>query len=474
MAKVLTPDICVIGAGSGGLSVAAAAAAFGVKVVLVEKGRMGGDCLNYGCVPSKALIAAAKHADAMRSGEKFGIGKVEPEIDFKAVMRHVRRVIAAIAPTDSIERFTALGVTVVQAEARFASRRTLIAGDTEIRARRYVLATGSSPFVPPIPGLDGIGYLTNETVFALNRRPGHLIIIGGGPIGMELAQAFRRLGSQVTVIEAATVLARDDPEMVAVAVRKLRSEGVTLRERTRVASVERRGKTSVKVLVDTPDGPDEIDGSHLLIAAGRVPNTEGLDLKKARIALDGKAIDVSDMMRTTNRRVYAIGDVVGAPQFTHRANYHAGLVLRALLFRLPAKDRAIIPRATFTDPELAHVGLTEAQATRRHGKPRILRWPYAENDRAQAEQKTEGHIKLVASRKGAILGVTIAGANASELIGTWALAMSKGLTLKDMASTIPPYPTMSEIGKRAAITYFAAKVRKPLVRGLVRFLQLFG
>ena len=190
MAKVLTPDICVIGAGSGGLSVAAAAAAFGVNVVLVEKGRMGGDCLNYGCVPSKALIAAARHADAMRSGEKFGIGVVEPEIDFKAVMRHVRKVIAEIAPTDSVERFAALGVTVIKAEARFTSRRTLIAGDTEIRARRYVLATGSSPFVPAIPGLDGIGYLTNETVFDLNRRPGHLIIIGGGPVGSNWRRPF--------------------------------------------------------------------------------------------------------------------------------------------------------------------------------------------------------------------------------------------------------------------------------------------
>ena len=276
------------------------------------------------------------------------------------------------------------------------------------------------------------------------------------------------------MIEAATVLSRDDPEMVSVVVRKLRAEGVIIREHTKVTSVERRGKTSVKVLVETPTGPDEIDGSHLLIAAGRVPNTEGLDLKKARVALDDKAVDVSAMLRTTNRRIYAIGDVTGAPQFTHMANYHAGLVLRALLFRLPAKDRAIVPYAIFTDPELAHVGLTEAQALKRYRKVRILRWPYAENDRAQAERKTEGHIKLVAGRKGNILGVTIAGANASEMIGIWALALSKGLGLRDMASTIPPYPTMGEIGKRAAITYFAAMAQKPLVRGLVRLLQLFG
>ncbi len=474
MTTLLTPDICVIGAGSGGLSVAAAAAAFGVRVVLVEKGKMGGDCLNYGCVPSKALIAAAKHAQTMRTGQKFGIANVEPDIDFKAVMQHVRGVISAIAPTDSVERFTSLGVTVIKAEAKFISKSKLIAGDFEIRARRFVLATGSSPFVPAISGLDGVSYLTNETVFDLNRRPGHLIIVGGGPIGMELAQAFRRLGSQVTVVETSSVLSKDDPEMVAVVTDKLRSEGVVIRERTRVASVERRGKTGVKVFIEGPSGQEEIDGSHLLIATGRVPNTEGLDLKRARVKLDGKAVDASAMLRTTNRRIYAIGDVIGGLQFTHVANYHAGLVLRALLFRLPAKDRAVIPWATFTDPELAHVGLTEAQAVKRYRKVRILRWPYAENDRAQTEHKTEGHIKLVTSRKGAILGVTIAGAGASEMIGTWALALTQELSLADMASAIPPYPTMCEIGKRAAITYFTPQARRPLVRGVVRFLRLFG
>jgi len=474
MTKLLTPDICVIGAGSGGLSVAAAAASFGVKVVLIEKGRMGGDCLNYGCVPSKALIAVAKQAQTMRSADRFGIASIEPKIDFKAVMEHVRGVIAAIAPTDSVERFTALGVTVIKAEAKFTGKRRLVAGDTEVRARRYVIATGSSPFIPPISGLDGIRHLTNETVFDLNRRPGHLIIVGGGPIGMELAQAFRRLGSQVTVVDSSTALSKDDPEMVAVVTNRLRMEGVVIREHTRITSVEQRGKSGVKVFLEGPQGHEEIDGSHILIAAGRIANTDGLDLKKARVKLDGKAIDTSAMLRTTNRRIYAIGDVAGSLQFTHAANYHAGLVIRALLFRLPAKNRAVIPWATFTDPELAHVGLTEAQAVKRYRKVRILRWPYCENDRAQAERKTEGHIKLVASRKGAILGVTIAGAGASEMIAMWALALSQELNLRDMASTIPPYPTMSEIGKRAAITYFTPKVGKPLVRGIVRFLRLFG
>jgi pyruvate/2-oxoglutarate dehydrogenase complex dihydrolipoamide dehydrogenase (E3) component len=474
MTKLLTPDICVIGAGSGGLSVAAAAAAFGVPVVLVEKGKMGGDCLNYGCVPSKALIAAGKQAQAMRSAAKFGIANVEPEIDFKAVMAHVRGVIASIAPTDSVERFTALGVTVIKAEAKFIARNRLVAGDTEIRARRFVIATGSSAFVPPIPGLEDIAYLTNETVFDLTRRPGHLVIVGGGPIGMELAQAFCRLGSQVTVLDTGQVLSKDDPELVGIVRDRLRSEGVRICERTRVARVEQRGKSGVKVFAEGPDGEEEIDGSHMLIATGRVPNTEGLDLKKAGVRLAGKSIDASAMLRTTNRRIYAVGDVIGRQQFTHAANYHAGLVVRALLFRLPAKDRGLIPWATYTDPQLAHVGLTEAQAMKRYRKVRILRWPLAENDRAQAEHKTDGHIKLVTGRKGEILGVSIVGAGASEMIASWTLAMTQGLKLQDITSTVMAYPTMSEIGKRAAITYFVPQTRRPLVRGIVRFLRLFG
>jgi len=276
------------------------------------------------------------------------------------------------------------------------------------------------------------------------------------------------------VIAEATVLPDEDPEMASVVARRLRAEGVTLRENVKVTAFERRGKTSVRVLIETADGNDDVDGSHLLVAAGRMPAIEGLDLKKARVALKGNAIDVSAMLRTTNRRIYAIGGVTGAPQSAQAATYQADLVLKALLFRLPGKDRAIVARAVHTDPELAHIGLTEAQASKRRRKLIILRWPYAENDRARAERRTEGHVKLVAARNGDILGVTIVGANASELIGTWALALSKGLGLKDMASSIPPYPTFGEIGKSAAIAYFAGKTRRPLTRGIVRLLQFFG
>jgi len=473
--ETLRPDICVIGAGSAGLSVAAAAAAFGVQVVLIEKGRMGGDCLNYGCVPSKALIAAGRQAQAMREAARFGIAPVEPEVDFRRVHGHVHDVIAAIAPNDSVERFTALGVQVIQAEARFAGRRTVIAGEFEIRARRFVVATGSRPVIPPIEGIGTIDVLTNETIFDLTRRPGHLVVIGGGPIGVELAQAHRRLGSDVTIIEGTRALGREDPEIAGFALRALREEGVAIREAATVTRVERRGKTGVRVHVETADGTETVDGTHLLVAAGRAPNVEGLDLAKTRIAISDRGIKVNDRLRTANRRVYAIGDVAGGPQFTHVAGYHASLILRPLLFRLSARvDTSIIPRVTYCDPELAQVGLTEAEAMAAHKGVRILRWPLSENDRAQAERRTAGLAKLIVSSRGKILGASIVGANAGEMIGLYGLAIGKGMGVKDLASWLPPYPTMGEIGKRAAIAYFAGVTRKPLVRALIRFLRIFG
>lgn len=475
MTTVLKPDICVVGAGSGGLTVAAAAAAFGVPVVLVEKGRMGGDCLNHGCVPSKALLAAARHAHRLANGSAFGIADTEPDIDFRKVMRHVHSVIAAIEPNDSVERFTALGVHVVPEEGRFRDARTLLAGDHEIRARRFVLATGSSPAVPPIAGLDTVPYLTNETIFERTRRPGHLVIVGGGPVGVELAQAHRRLGSRVTVVEAKSVLAADDAEAAALVLARLRAEGIAVLENTAVTAVERHGRTGARVHVETQTGRQTIDGTHLLLATGRTPNVESTDPRKAGIAYDRKGIRVNAGLRTTNRRVYAIGDVAGGAQFTHVANHHAGIVLRPLLFRLRARPRAdIVPRVTYTDPELAQVGMGEAEARKRHRRIRVLRWPFAENDRAQAEHTTEGFAKVIADRRGRILGATIVGAGAGELINMWALALSRKMTVRDIAGYIAPYPTMSETGKRAAISYYTDTTRKPLVRGIIRMLRMFG
>lgn len=475
MAETLTPDICVIGAGSGGLTVAAAAASFGVSVVLIEKGKMGGDCLNYGCVPSKALLAAAKQAHAMRTGAKFGVSPVEPQVNFKAVMAHVKEVIAAIAPNDSVERFTALGVRVVQAEAKFVDKRTVVAGDITVKARRFVIATGSSAFVPPIPGLDKVDFLTNETIFEEEKLAGHLVIIGGGPIGMEMAQAHRRLGAEVTVIEAFSALGKDDPETAAVVLAALRSEGIAILDNTKVVSVEKRGKSGVRVHVEGANGAAIVDGTRLLVAAGRSANVTGLDLEKARIVYDRRGIKTGRNMKSSNRRVYAIGDVAGSLQFTHMAGYHAGLVVRSILFRLPVREnRAIIPWATFTEPELAQAGLTEAEM-KKSGKPfHVLRWPFAENDRAEAEHKTAGLIKIITDNKGKILGVSIGGHGAGEMINMWALALSKGMNVRDIAGYVAPYPTMAEAGKRAAITYFAPLARSPRLRKLIGFLRMFG
>ena len=454
---------------------AAGAASFGVSVVLIEKGKMGGDCLNYGCVPSKALIAAGKQAHALRHGAKFGVADVEPQVDFKRVHAHIHEVIAKIAPMDSVERFTALGVKVIQAEAKFKDADTVLAGDYEVRARRYVIATGSSAFVPPIKGLGEVPHLTNESIFDLTRRPGHLIVIGGGPIGVELAQAHHRLGSKVTVIEAQKALSKDDPELTAIALAKIRAEGIEILEETPVLSVEMRGKTGVRVNVGTASGPRQIDGTHILVAAGRAANVSGMELEKAGIDYDRKGVKVSAKLRTSNRRVYAIGDVAGGLQFTHVAGYHAGVVLRSLLFRLPAKQSTgHIPWATYTDPEIAHVGMTEADARKLNQPLHILRWPYSENDRASAERKTEGLIKIVTDKKGRILGTSIVGAGAGEMISIYALAISKKLKASDLASFVAPYPTMSEIGKRAATSYYAPLARKPLIRRVISFLRRFG
>jgi pyruvate/2-oxoglutarate dehydrogenase complex dihydrolipoamide dehydrogenase (E3) component len=481
MPELLRPDICVIGAGAGGLSVAAAAAAFGVSVVLVEKGKMGGDCLNSGCVPSKSLIAAAKHARAIAQAEGFGLSAPPPDVDFAAVHKHVHEVIAAIAPNDAKERFTGLGVKVIEGSARFKNRRTVTVGDgPEIRARRFVIASGSSPAVPPIPGLEATPYLTNETVFDLTTRPEHLVIVGAGPVGLELAQAFRRLGAAVTVLEAQEPLAREDPECAQVVLGQLAREGVILRSAIEVVRVEAK-ETGIAIVVrdrsPDDDAGDEqtIEASHLLIATGRTPSTADLGLEQARVRYGRDGIHVDEELKTSNKRVYAVGDVIGDAQFTHVANYHAGLVIRNVLFRQGAKVNGdVIPRVTFTDPELAHVGLTEAQARERKMKIHLLRWPYHENDRAQAERSTIGHIKVVTSTKGIILGATIVGAGAGELITAWTLAVTQGMNIKAIAGMVVPYPTLAEIGKRAAITYFTPTLTSSWVRRIVDLLRRLG
>jgi len=475
MSKILNPDICVIGAGSGGLSVAAAAAAFGVEVVLVENGKMGGDCLNYGCVPSKAILAAGKTAETFRQASKFGIKAVEPEVNFKKVHDHIHDVIATIEPNDSVERFTALGVTVIQAAGEFKDANTVIAGDHEIRARRFVIATGSSAFVPPIPGLDTVDYFTNESLFENKKKIGKLVVIGGGPIGMEMAQAHKRLGCEVTVIEGAKALGKDDPELTGILLEKLREDGIEILEDAMVSSIARKGKSGVRVTCTSGNEEITVDGTHLLVATGRAANVKSLGLENAGIEFSRRGITVAPDLRTANRKVYAIGDVTGGLQFTHVAGYHAGLVIRGILFRMKAvPDDTIVPWVTYTEPELGHVGLNEQQAREKFGDVAVHRWPYHENDRAIAERKTTGHIKLITRKNGVIVGASILGANAGEMINMWALAVKQKIKLKDVAGYISPYPTMSEIGKRAAVSSFAPLTRKAFIRWIIGLLRKLG
>ncbi|WP_127105143.1 dihydrolipoyl dehydrogenase family protein [Pararhodobacter zhoushanensis] len=466
--SILETDICVIGAGSGGLSVASGAAQMGARVVLVEGHKMGGDCLNYGCVPSKALLAAGKAAAAHRTNGP-GVAADEPEVSFAAAKDHVSRVIAAIAPHDSQERFEGLGVTVIRDWARFTGPREIEAGGKRIRARRFVIATGSRPLIPPIKGLDAVPYFTNETIFDLRQPPGHLLIIGGGPIGLEMAQAHRRLGSKVTVIEGARAMGRDDPEAAAMVLAKLRAEGVDIVEQ---AKVERVGGRSGALEVRVAGGTIFV-GTHLLVAVGRSPSLERLNLEAAGVLTNRAGVQVDDRLRSSNRRVYAIGDAAGRGQFTHLAGYHAGLIIRPMLFGLPAKARGDhIPRVTFTDPELAQVGLTEAEAREKHGDAvQVLRLDFDASDRAQAEGKTVGLIKVMAF-KGRPIGATIVGPGAGEQIALWSLMLANRLKLSAMAATVLPYPTMAELSKRASSAYFTPKLfDNPLIKRVVRAVQ---
>jgi pyruvate/2-oxoglutarate dehydrogenase complex dihydrolipoamide dehydrogenase (E3) component len=467
---ILTPDLCVVGAGSGGLSLAAAAAAFGASVVLVERGKMGGDCLNTGCIPSKALIAAARHAAAIRAAPAFGVSAGPVVVDFAAVMAHVRGVIENIAPADSVERFTGLGVQVIPAEARFLDRDTIVAGAHRIRARRIVLATGSRPRIPPIPGLDAVPFLTNETLFELTSLPAHLLIIGGGPVGLEMGQAFRRLGAAVTLIESGTILGKDDPELVAVLRQALLGEDVDIREAATVTGVA-GSAGAITLTVTSNGGSERISGTHLLVAAGRQVEAEALDLPAAGIEASAEGIAVNARLRTANRRVYAIGDAIGGPQYTHRANGHAGLVARAILFRLPGREAVDrLPHVTLTEPGLGQVGLTEAEARERGVRHQVLTVPLRENDRAQADRRTDGMLKLVVGRGGCLLGAGIVGAEASELTNLMSLALSRNMGMRQLQGFISPYPSYGEIGKRAATAYFRPYARRGFIRRAVRFL----
>lgn len=470
-------DICIIGAGSAGLSVASGAAQLGRSVVLFEADEMGGDCLNYGCVPSKALIAAGKHAHAFSSGEIFGVKVEKPTVNFETVKSHIQGVIDHIAPVDSQERFEGLGCTVIRERARFKDANTVESDTTEIKAKRFVIAVGSRASAPPIPGLADTPYLTNETIFSVETQPKKLLVIGAGPIGLELGQAFKRLGSDVEIVDIAAPLGRSEPEHAKVLVKSLEAEGVVFHAPAKTKLIR---KTKTGVAIDFEDGTTLI-GSHLLVAAGRAPNVDGLELENAGIKYDRRGIDVSESLRTSNKRVYAAGDVAkGMGGLTHAAGYHAGQLIRNFYFSPPFMGDMLgkanttrMPAAIYSEPELASIGMTEAEALDAGHNVRCVSWDFEENDRAIAERSNHGGVKIVATKKGKILGASVVGESAGEIIHMISVAMTNKVKISGLAQIISPYPTRSEAVKRAASSWYTDALFSARTRKIAGFLTKF-
>ena len=470
-------DICIIGAGSAGLSVASGAAQLGRSVVLFEAEEMGGDCLNYGCVPSKALIAAGKHAHAFGSGEAFGVKAAKPTINFKTVKAHIQGVIDHIAPVDSQERFEGLGCTVIRERARFKDANTVESDTAEVKAKRFVIATGSRASAPPIPGLDKTPYLTNETIFSVKMQPKKLLIIGAGPIGLELGQAFKRLGSDVEIVDIAPPLGRSEPEHAKVLVEVLEAEGVIFHTPVNTKKIR---KTKTGVAIDLEDGT-VLTGSHLLVAAGRRPMLDGLELEKAGIKFDRGGIEVTDSLRTSNKRVYAAGDIAkGMGGLTHAAGYHAGQLIRNFYFSPPfmgdwlsKANTARMPAAIYSEPEIGSIGLTEKAAKEAGHDVRTVSWDFEENDRAIAERSNHGGVKIVATKKGKILGASIVGEGAGDLIQMISVAMTNKVKISGLAQIISPYPTRGEAVKRAASSWYTDALFSDRTRKIAGFLTKF-
>ncbi|WP_343232357.1 dihydrolipoyl dehydrogenase family protein [Microvirga terricola] len=473
--EVLTPDLCIIGAGAAGLSVAATAVwLLGGSVVLVNKEPMGEVSLKSGCVPSQVLIAAAKRMHEARAARAFSSESTDddPAVDLPRLRQHAMDVLATLAPMNATARYTAMGVEVIRAEARFLDASTVLAGKKTIKARRFVLATGSRPVVPDLPGLENVACLTDESLFDLADRPDHLVVVGGSASGAELAQAYRRLGVPVTLIEAgARILRHEDPEQAAVIERALRREGVCLKTS---AAIERIEPQPTGGLVVHLDGGSTIAGSHLLAATGRRTRTEGLGLEMAGIETDWSGILVNRGFRTTNPLVYAIGSCASGP-VAHSVQYEAGLVIRNALFRMPGwLGRTPVPRVVRTDPELAAIGLTETEARAKYRSIRILRWPLSAIDRAQIEGATAGHVKAILTRRGRVLGCSITAPHAGELIMPWALAMVRQLPVSDLARLVYPYPTFSEASKGAAMEFRKRSAPNPWLKRLIGLVRRWG
>ena len=450
-------DLVVIGGGSAGLVAASAGAQINARVAMVEKHLLGGDCLHYGCVPSKSMIHAAQIAYDVKTASRFGIYTNEPTIKLEEALNHVHSVIDTIQEHDSTERFEKLGVDVIYGTGQFIDEKTFEVNGRQLRARAFLVATGSRPAVPPVEGLKEAGFLTNEQVFNVKTRPETLAVIGAGPIGCELSQSFSRLGSQVTLLSSRDVIMpKEDPDAARVVQQQMETEGVRILSNARADRVEViNGKKHIFA------GGEKLVVDEILIATGRTPNVDSLNLEAAGVAYDRKGIQVDAKLRTSNKRIYAAGDVIGGYQFTHVAGYEAGVAMQnALIFPTKKADYRVIPWATFTDPELARVGLTERQARDRYGDDiYVLKQRFDGVDRALAEAAGEGFAKFITKPNGEILGAHIVGLHAGELIHEAVLAMSQNLKVSAL-QCIHVYPTLSEINPKAALQLTKQKYAK--------------
>ena len=458
-------DMIVIGGGSAGLVTSAGAAGIGARVALIEQDRLGGECLWTGCVPSKALIACARAVRDAKTADRFGVRAEGISVDFPRVMDRVRDVQRRIEPHDSPERFRSLGVDVIHGTARFVGHRSIRVDARTIDAKRVVIATGSKPAIPPIDGLEDTPYLTNETIFSLERQPGELLVIGGGAIGLELAQAFARLGTRVRVVESSPkLLPREDEELTELLARRLASEGVEL---MLGATVTRASRTAGGIRLDVrrADGTHtSLDGDTLLVATGRASSVASLETAQAGVETGKQGIVVDQQLRTTADGVWAAGDVTGGLRFTHVADYEARLVIRNAFFPFASKaDYSVVPWVTFTEPELAHVGLTELEAREQHGDSiGVWRRPFRDVDRAIADDEVEGLVKLITDRRGRILGGHVLGHGAGSLIAEITLAMKQGISASALGNTIHAYPTYPEAIRHAAEGYNKSRLRGPV------------
>ncbi|MEW6490051.1 MAG: FAD-dependent oxidoreductase [Thermodesulfobacteriota bacterium] len=469
-------DVGILGGGAAGLTVAAGAARFGAKALLIEKApKLGGDCLHYGCVPSKTLIRTAGVWAQARRAAEFGLPSLAlPPVDLGAVMARVRSVIETIQEHDSPERFCRLGAEVRFGTPRFVDGHTVEVDGQKVTARSWVVATGSRPALPPMEGLAETPHWTNETVFSQTRLPDRLLVLGGGPIGLELAQAFQRLGSRVAVVEFLDqILGPEDADVAAVLRQRLEAEGMEILTGTKAVKAERHGD-GVRLTVAPAQGGGELrvlDAEALLVATGRRPNVEDLGLEAAGVEFTPRGIPTDARLRTNVQHIYACGDVNGQLPFTHVAGYEGGIALTNAVLRLPRKaDYAKVPWCTYTEPEVASVGLNEKRAQKEGVAYRVLTEEFAGNDRALAEGEPLGKIKVLISPKGAVLGCQIIGAHAGELIHEWIAAVAGGVKLSALAGAIHVYPTLSEISKRAAGSYFSEKLFSDRAKGVLKFL----